>query len=554
MLAASPLWRNTRQNSPLLSKGGHGNLINMFRSPLTILLLLVLGTAWAQDVSYIDGELGERNPGLYAGPWRPEYRHDDYFGRLSFSDDDFATNYFYRFLWGDAPEYARFLSEDVSGAAVCPNDALARHAVEMRYGFRLLSISVLLEVMAATRDEAIRVRRPEYCPFDLPALLSSCRPQTQEMREFIKAFLPQRPYQALVLDKEHNFQSYAKGWGARLSDPKDSVSVLRIREQCLSEGRNCGQASAAQAEEWLRRSCEEDRAFLQTICSEQDELYGLSAVPQFAQLLSSSNLFVSYNTEGNGQGCLRRFGQLMSAKEQVPAYFSVVASAVTGNLRRDYRDRFLQGRAFVYGALKEFRDKGLGNLLEPKVVELPKKPDPVPVAVTPAPVVVTPTPKPTPTPVAVIEAPVVPAPKKPEVEEVPKTAFLQAAEVRQSQRLARVDVDMLKFRYDYVFSSAEMNLLAHSLKTYTTRQALEEMRDYDKLGSKDAAMPLTFLKYLIDSQNHQGLYNIVNVLGEKFWVTNDIDVKWKPGAEYAELRNDESTGRQWQIYVIQGDE
>jgi hypothetical protein len=122
--------------------------------------------------------------------------------------------------------------------------------------------------------------------------------------------------------------------------------------------------------------------------------------------------------------------------------------------------------------------------------------------------------------------------------------------VRVGQNLDRVDVDMLKFRYDYVFSMAELQLLSDSLKDYVARGALEEMRAWDKLGEKEAPVPLTFLKYLIDSENHQGLFNVTGVLGDKFWVINDIDKLKNLNSEYIELKNDASTGNSWQLFVL----
>jgi hypothetical protein len=147
--------------------------------------------------------------------------------------------------------------------------------------------------------------------------------------------------------------------------------------------------------------------------------------------------------------------------------------------------------------------------------------------------------------------------EKVKIQEVPievKSAFLQAAEVRAGQNLERVDVDMLKFSYDHVFSSTEMKLLGSSLKVFTERKALEEMRQYDKLGTREGPVPLTFVKFLIDDQNHQGLFNLTGVLKEKFWVMNDIDSKFKPAIEFAELKNDASTGNTWQLYILRAEE
>ena len=131
-----------------------------------------------------------------------------------------------------------------------------------------------------------------------------------------------------------------------------------------------------------------------------------------------------------------------------------------------------------------------------------------------------------------------------------KSAFLQAAELRQTENLERVEVDMLKLKYDYVFSLNMINTLSERLKTFMTREALSEMMNYDKLGTKEGPVPLMFLKYMIDMQEHHGLWNITSVLGDKFYVSNEIDAAFAPAPELVQLSNNESTNSQWQLYIL----
>jgi hypothetical protein len=83
-----------------------------------------------------------------------------------------------------------------------------------------------------------------------------------------------------------------------------------------------------------------------------------------------------------------------------------------------------------------------------------------------------------------------------------------------------------------------------------TREALQEMMSYDKLGSKEGPVPLIFLKYMIDMQEHHGLWNIISVLGDKFYVSNEIDAGLNPEVQFVQMSNNESTGRQWQLFVL----
>jgi len=68
------------------------------------------------------------------------------------------------------------------------------------------------------------------------------------------------------------------------------------------------------------------------------------------------------------------------------------------------------------------------------------------------------------------------------------------------------------------------------------------------LGAKEAPVGLVFLKFLIDTDNHQGLYNVVNVLGEKFYVNNDFESKTEP--VLVELKNDKSTDNRWTFTLL----
>lgn len=515
---------------------------------LSILVFPLLAHAAATP---IQGVLGERDGGLYAGPWRPEHHFDEYFGRKELSDDLFEQNFFFPYIWREAPEVSRYLAIELSGANTCPNEVLSQQQELLRYGYRLVAMSYLLEMLDALHADAQLVKKPQACSFKLQDLLKDCHPQSSEMAIFLKGLKAQAPYGNPVIDQTHNYQSFRTQWAQSASrGGEQKIGATRIYGQCMVEGKDCSKLQATEAELLLERACQADKAQLLQICSEKDQIYGLATIPAMTQMLSTSNLMSVYNKEGYGLGCMRRFGQLLSAHERVPGHLRWSLPTARASLVKDYGERYPLGRAFVYGALKEFRDKGLTDVFEAKVV--------APVA---RPVVVAPTPKPESAPVVVAApkpeaAPVVvevPKPvlvKKPEVEPHPKSAFLLASEVRWSQSLDRVDVDMLKFRYDYVFNAAEMQLLSDSLKEYTTREALKEMQSFDKLGTKDQPVPLTFVKYLIDSENHQGLYNLAGVLGDSFWMANDVDVKWKAGPEYVELKNDGSTGNQWQLYIM----
>ncbi len=525
----------------------------MARIVFSFILSLLVGTAAATtplEKSFTEGYLGEKTPSSYAGPWRPGFHHDAYFGRYVSDDEEFYGGYFFPYIWSGASDWGRFFSEEVMGASTCPHPVLSKYFDEIRYAHRLLALSYLLEVMDNSRNDMDLLKKNNVCRFDLQEIVKSCRPKSDDMKIFLQNLAQQEPYSAPVIDKTHNFIKFEREWleGTKKLDGK--VSSARVHFQCKSEKKSCETSTTAEAADAMARACAEDKQLFQEICSEEDQLYGVSTAPLATYLLGTSNLVTLLNDEGHAQGCLRRFGQMMSGKERVHPGMSKMLPIVYANLRLKYGDRYPHGRAFIYGALKEFQRKGLKNIFEAKVDKPAEKPV---VVEKPAekPVVVE---KPVEKPVEVVVVELPKVIKAPEVKVEVKSAFLQAAEILHADNLDIVDVDMLKFSYDYVFSREELQLLEGTLKTFTQRKALEEMRAFDKLGSKEAAVPLTFIKFLIDSQNHQGLYNLVGVLSERFWVKNDIDLRLKKNVEFCELRNDASTGNTWQIYVRRAEE
>jgi len=68
------------------------------------------------------------------------------------------------------------------------------------------------------------------------------------------------------------------------------------------------------------------------------------------------------------------------------------------------------------------------------------------------------------------------------------------------------------------------------------------------LGTTKQPVNLIFIKLLLDRNLHQGLFNMVAVLSNRFYVVNDIDGDDTPIA--IELLNDQSTKFQWKINII----
>jgi hypothetical protein len=492
--------------------------------------LLAIG----KDPFFDKATLGEKNIDLF---WRghfPEIKQNISNGKLSFVDDELEGQRFYLRGFNQAPYFLDFLYSELDAGMTCPNELLGKNFDYIRYGYRLMSLSLLIEDYWHLQALSQQFKWKNTCGTSLPKILEKCKPSSNDMKNVVSLW---RKHFSTNPEKFHPDYNYDK-WQQE-KNSKKLLSHYRSEALCSESKQFCSSSESS-----FNHMCAEDVKNIEALCSETDQIYGVTNAPQIFYSLSRSNFINTFNREGLGIGCMRRFSQIMQGHEAKMSSLKVIGLALPNQLNALYGNRFPQGRPFIYGALKEFADKGLTQIFEETTPEAPVEVAKVEPKKTEAPVVVA-------------------APVKPVVEEKPvvkkvikeiagpmKSAFLQAAEVRESQNLERVDVDMEKFRYDYVFSLNMIQKLNSTLKTYMGRDALVEMSTYDKLGTKDGPVPLLFIKFMLDMQEHQGIYNLMSVLGDKFYVSNEIDSEFKTKPELIEIRNDDSTNRQWQITVL----
>jgi hypothetical protein len=55
---------------------------------------------------------------------------------------------------------------------------------------------------------------------------------------------------------------------------------------------------------------------------------------------------------------------------------------------------------------------------------------------------------------------------------------------------------------------------------------------------------------MIDMQEHQGLWNLLSVLGDKFYVSNELDSSFNPLPEYIQLQNNPLVDGGWQLTIL----
>ena len=205
---------------------------------------------------------------------------------------------------------------------------------------------------------------------------------------------------------------------------------------------------------------------------------------------------------------------------------------------------YLPGRLFVVGSLKEFDELGVGaeifneiNLSKtkvepPAVMELKK--------------IIKKTPRIT---KDAIKEVINVKPIKKKVIIPRESALKKATKELINSKVNLVALDMEHFRADYIFSNVMLTKLHGPLEIFQKRESLNEMKDFDSLGKKIAPMRLLFIKYLIDNNYHQGLYNVQAVLGKGFFVKNDLEKNDKKLYRMS-IANDETTNYKWQLYLI----
>lgn len=515
--------------------------------PLALFFISFLSFGQGSDPRdfYDEVRTGQRDTGHYFGPVDPRFKFDQRRGDLNYLDSIYTDEYFYDTIHSGFFDLFLFWNKDVSLSSACPNEDLGQNIRYMRYLFRLLSMSYLYEGLKDYQRFLFEIGASEgSCSITWKDVFETCQAQSVEMKKFVrrvKGKISERlDFSSFKkMSKDELRQAVTDFHESKMQGP----AVARLKYWCKDNEKDCAKLSLKDMGKALIQSCNEDKKLIKQICSEEDLMYGLTNVELSVSLLMQSNVANIINSNGTGYSCLKRYQDIFKKDENSKDVIKEIFPSVYAHLIAN-KNVYLQGEIFLPGALKEFDDKGLSDFIykeEPKVVAKPtpkpvevKKEEPKVVAV--APVVVPP-------PVVVVQ----PKPE-PKVIEKPLTQFENALKKVSKEDFPRFSINMGLMKEEPFLDDNTLKALEGPLKEYQTREALTDMRNYDKLGSKVEPMRLMFLRYLLDNELHQGLYNIVSVLGTTFYVVNDIEGKDSP--VYVELRNDESTSYQWQLTIL----
>ncbi len=499
------------------------------------------------DDYYKEIFLGEKPTGLYYGPLDARGVFNDSSGSIDFLDDLYSKNYLFDTFQVGLGELPQFWSQEVMEKSICPNKTLSENITYIRYLYRLVSISYLFEELKILNQASSELGwTSKQCQMKYEDIFGDCRPQSSDMKKFKERVMGKFSNEIEKIKFEKLSTQYRNELFKSIRESQaltTDVLQSRMYQLCREGAKNCRQLTDEDIQKSLSQLCGDNKKAIKKLCNENDHFYGLSQAPIVSELIKNSNAFTLINQSGMGEECLRRYAKISAHKENVAGFINKQFPLIHYHLIKK-QSRFPQGELFLPGALKEFDMKGLSDFLtalKPKPIEpvvikkLKPKPAPVKVVVAPKPEPVAMTiPEPQPLPTPVVETPRV-------------SQFNLGLEALAKGRDEFV-VDMDELRYDFEFSSAMIAELTGVIKKFQTRAALLDMKNFDTLGSAQAPMGLIFLKFLLDTENHQGLYNITSVLGEKFFVMNDLENDHKP--IYIHLKNDSSTNNRWQILII----
>jgi hypothetical protein len=493
--------------------------------------------------TYLFAHTGEYTFEHYYGPNDPMPYIDHYRQEYIFQEDRDEEYYFNKRIQKDIFLLKEFFETEFQIGLECSDEKLKKSVDNYRYLVRLLVLSYLFESLRSY-EYTTKALGIKGCSVNWNDFLKSCRPKSERMQIF-KKNLPQllNNLSEVVVPFEKSTDSAKRKWYLHLKkkSPQDLIQY-RLLQNCYDK--SCKkELDKNQVEKKIKSFCHQDLNLANKICSEEDRLFGVSYRPEvYSLLLKTSHLSPHYQ-----MGCFKRYVENNNHREAFYSQLSVIFPYLYENLQSKNNEP-LTGNLFILGALKEYFDKGLKDIFnvekkkgQKKVISKQEKSEP---------------PK--------FEKIILPdMPKKAKKKKKKKqkkkviskkapkrSAFYIATEFRKKFDLDKARVDMSQLKYDYIFNLEQESKFRETVNRFSRVQSLKDMHELDKLGTRKAPLPLRFLKFLIDKQMHQGLYNIIQVLGDSFYVYNDIDKGIKNSLVRVRIINNQKTQFKWVIEVL----
>ena len=490
-----------------------------------------------------DTILGEKNFTHYIGPTYPILKIDFYKKSLSFDDKDYHSNYMNQKVQNEIFHLNDFFSGEFSQGLSCPDYQYFSLKEDIHFYIRLITLSYLNQALNEYAYNLKRLGANQVCFSNPKKLIQQCSAKSPMMKNFVNNALKIAKNKTQYIPYEQGKKSSVSSWieQVNLEFPK-YLSQSLIKENC--RGSECETSLGVIKN--LQGICNEQKKLFLRVCSETDQNFGLSYISELFFSLTSIPTFLSQQNS-YFEGCLKRFIESNASKEyKTNSLKQVFKYKIDENMKKGS----LHGDFFRIGELSEIHKKGLREIfkasskknLSKKTLIAIDQPKPVFEKIE----LPTYTKKP---PKKIVKKKKQRIMTKP-IEKV--SAFYIAAKFRQKFDANQVKVDMKKFKYDYTFDLEYLRTFGATINKFSSLKALKDMKRYDNLGTKSAPIPLKFLKYLIENEKHQNLFNIIQILGDEFFVENNID-KQVSKLEKVSIENSQSTGNLWQIIILKAD-
>ena len=481
----------------------------LFKAGLLFISLISLSISSSKN-------LGQKDFDLYYGTEFPLVRYSQYSFRATFKDERDNQNYFSQKISPQLFMLENYFGEEYLIGNSCPDVIYDKHKDYIHFLFRLLKLSYLFDGLRSYEYVAKQFKLKSTCQFNWSEKIKQCNPKTIDMKVFKNNFLNILD----VLDSvsvpfDQTSKSYLTNWFKKLKSGSLDIPLQYRLTQDVKK-----KLTTNNIHKNLDSICKDDLNIFLKICSEEDSFFGSSDIKELYKVLSSSSSVNIINKLGFAKGCLSRFVWQNKNKEIRLKNQSKVFSFIY----ETYQDKpNLEGRLFSLGAMREFTEKGITDIFEFENDNQKK-------SVTKK--VVTKS-----LPLPKFEIIKLPKFKKIKVKKrivkekiIKKTSkksqissFQKSVNFLKKFNLDSVNVDLDKFKYDYLFTVRKQKKLEPVVNRFGRFSALKDMKDNDQLGSKSAPVPLIYLKFLLESKKDQLLFNLVNVLGNDFFVINDID-------------------------------
>ena len=510
---------------------------------------LVLVVLWSH-ASHSSSFLGEKEERIYKGPSLDDYPYPSNIQRPGkgnfFLDGLYKNNFTFHSISPEVLALRTFWRHDFLVNSDCPLAVFKKNEAYLRYLFRLLSISYLYESLKIHYGYGKKIRdKSNTCEISPKVIFGNCSPQSDEMNGFVGRLQN-------LSKKGGRYKAFKKRLKRKLLDvisgdeKRDgTLGVLQNTYQlwCLRKGKGgCEKLNDEKIKKVLKWGCKSIRKSIENICSEKDSLFGLHKIKEMELLLEFSHVLGKIDQGGFQRKCLKRFIEVFKGQEVSNDHLSMSTSMILENLRKKEK-RYLQGELFLYGSLKGFEKKGLGDFL---IKSSPLKSKKVKKSIKSS------------------SKERLKVALKSDSKNLNKggyskegklkklkiegSQFKKTSYVLKKTGMEKIPLNMRKFKKDFLFNEDVSLRLKVQFADFEDFTFIKKMRDERAFGSKKLPVLLLYLKFMIEHKRHLGLYNMTNVLGKRFYVLNDLDDEEEP--ELIELRNDEKTNWDWQIFLL----